>query len=205
MDVRSQSPIRHVVVMGLMGSGKTTVGRALATRLGWPFDDSDDALATTIGATAREISASHGTTRLHQLEAAHLRAGLRSPDRSVITAAASVVDNPRSVAALEEPDVLVVLLRASVATLVRAVRARDPSTPVGLDPETMFREQTATRSPVLERLADLVVDVVLADSPSGSASRGRSPSSPGAACAGPTTGPGWGCRERVAAAGSAFR
>ncbi len=165
MDVRSQSPIRHVVVMGLMGSGKTTVGRALATRLGWPFDDSDDALATTIGATAREISASHGTTRLHQLEAAHLRAGLRSPDRSVITAAASVVDNPRSVAALEEPDVLVVLLRASVATLVRRFERGTHRPLLGSDPETMFRTQTELRGPTLERLADFVVDVDAADSP----------------------------------------
>src|SRR5690242_494854 len=31
-----------VVVMGVSGSGKTTVGRALATRLGWPFEDADD-------------------------------------------------------------------------------------------------------------------------------------------------------------------
>ena len=163
--MRSQSPIRHVVVMGLMGSGKTTVGRALATRLGWPFDDSDDALAESTGGTAREIHANVGTARLHQLEAAHLRAGVRSPDRSVITAAASVVESPRCVAMLERPDVLVVLLRASVPTLVRRFERESHRPLLGADPETMFQTQTELREPILERLADFVVDVDAADSP----------------------------------------
>ena len=151
--------------MGLMGSGKTVVGRALATRLGWTFDDSDDALDQAIGTTAREIDARFGTVRLHELERDHLLTALRAPTNRVITAAASAVEEPRCVAALEAPDVLVVLLRASVETLVKRFESSSHRPLLGADPETMFRAQEAARGPTLERLADYAVDVDLADSP----------------------------------------
>jgi shikimate kinase len=163
--VSSQSPVRHVVVMGLMGSGKTTFGRALSTRLVWPFDDSDESLAKSTGETAREIDASEGTSRLHQLESAHLLAGLRAAERSVIAAAASVVEDRRCVTALEDSEVLVVLLRASVATLVKRFERGSHRPLHADDPETMFQSQIELRGPILERLADFVVDVDLADSP----------------------------------------
>lgn len=157
--------VRHVVVMGLMGAGKTVVGRALATRLGWTFDDSDSALERVTGETAREIDIRLGTSRLHELEADHLLAGLRAPTSRVITAAASVVEDPRCVTALEAPDVLVVLLRASVETLVKRYDSSDHRPLLDADPETMFLAQLASRGPTLERLADYAVDVDLADSP----------------------------------------
>lgn len=151
--------------MGLMGAGKTIVGQALATRLGWTFDDSDVALEAALGANAREIDARLGTAHLHALEADHLLAGLRSPEGRVITAAASVVEDPRCVAALEQPDVLVVLLRASVETLVKRFASGGHRPLLDTDPDTMFRAQLETRGPTLERLADYAVDVDLADSP----------------------------------------
>ncbi len=46
---------RHVVLVGLMGSGKTTVGRLLAARLGRPLVDSDAVIEGTTGRTVREI------------------------------------------------------------------------------------------------------------------------------------------------------
>lgn len=157
--------VRHVVLVGLMGAGKTTVGRALAARLGWPFSDSDMVLEAAGGATAREVDRDLGTNRLHRLEAVHLRRALAAPERTVIAAAASVAEDPASVAALEAPELLVVWLRGSVDTLVGRF-AGGPHRPLhAADPETMFREQEASRGPVFERLADFVVDVDRADSP----------------------------------------
>jgi shikimate kinase len=154
-----------VVVTGLMGAGKTTVGRAIAARLGVPFSDSDAWLVALTGRTARELDAEAGTTGLHEFEAAHLLAALEEPGRTVIAAAASIVEDPRCVAALEAPDVLVVLLRASAETLVGRF-AREAHRPLhGTDPGSMFQAQLERRGPVLERLADIAVDVDLADSP----------------------------------------
>lgn len=160
-----RSPVRHVVVIGLMGAGKTTIGRALAARLGIPFDDSDAWLEGSTGLTARELDEQLGTIRLHELEAAHLLAAAAAPTRSVIAAAASVVEDPRCVAALEADGVLVVLLRASVETLVDRFDRGAHQPLHGADPGSMFRAQLEGRGAILERLAAIAVDVDLADSP----------------------------------------
>jgi shikimate kinase len=157
--------VGHVVVTGLMGAGKTTIGRALSTRLGWPFSDSDAAITSPGGQTAREIAERSGPARLHRLEADHLRRALKATGRSVVAAAASVVDDPRCVTALEAPEVLVVYLRATAPTLVARFDRGAHRPLYGDDAATMFLEQIATRGPVLERIADIVVDVDLADSP----------------------------------------
>ena len=49
--------MRHIVLVGLMGAGKTTVGRRLAARLGWPWHDSDAEITASTGLTVRELSA----------------------------------------------------------------------------------------------------------------------------------------------------
>ena len=48
-------PMQHIVLVGLMGSGKTTVGTLVAGRLGWPLRDSDADIAVREGRTVREI------------------------------------------------------------------------------------------------------------------------------------------------------
>ena len=61
---------RHVVLLGLMGAGKTSIGRVVAERLGLPLIDGDERLAElTGGRTAAEISEERGLGVLHDLEA----------------------------------------------------------------------------------------------------------------------------------------
>lgn len=47
-------PVARVVLVGMMGSGKTTIGRLLVERTGWPYLDNDELLARRSGMTARE-------------------------------------------------------------------------------------------------------------------------------------------------------
>jgi shikimate kinase len=61
--------VRTIVLVGLMGTGKTTIGRLLAGRLGWPFVDSDAILEQRHGRTARDLGRSVGTVELHAREA----------------------------------------------------------------------------------------------------------------------------------------
>lgn len=90
-DPQNDTP-RHLLLVGAMGAGKTTIGRELAARLGWPFLDSDPALETDHGLTGGEIAASRGVRHLHSLELAVLRDMIENPLPSVIAPAASVVD-----------------------------------------------------------------------------------------------------------------
>jgi shikimate kinase len=87
-----ESHARHIVLIGPMGAGKTTIGRALAERLGCPFEDSDEAIIRTLGRTGAEIADEDGVEALHAIELETFVALLRDPVPMVIAAAESVVD-----------------------------------------------------------------------------------------------------------------
>jgi shikimate kinase len=105
-----------------MAVGKSTVGRALATRLGWRFRDSDDDLVATRHITGRELAERDGVDALHRWEADHLLGTLARPHQPVVVAAAaSVVDDADCRAALREP--FVVWLRAPAGVLARRMES----------------------------------------------------------------------------------
>ena len=86
--------LRHVVLVGLMGSGKTTVGRLVARRLGWPLVDNDVELGRRIGMTAREFTAREGLDRLAVF--------LRAADDLVVDVG-DIADISHAVAARAQP------------------------------------------------------------------------------------------------------
>jgi shikimate kinase len=152
--------IRHVVILGLMGAGKSSVGRELAARIGWPHHDNDVSIGVRTGETAREIEATEGLGELHRLEADDLLMALepRAPAPSIISAAASVIEDPRCREALAAPDVFAVWLRADAAILAaRAARGRHRPE-IEPDLEALLRRQDAQRGPLFESVADLVLD-----------------------------------------------
>ena len=150
---------RHVVVVGLMGSGKTTVGRVLAGDLGWAFVDSDEQLREAVGRTAREIAERDGLQALHALEAGLLLKALARPQPSVIGAAGSTIESAACRAALAAPAVLVIWLRGSPETLAARVRASGHRPLVGDDPRDVLDEQVRNREPLLAAVADRTVDI----------------------------------------------
>jgi shikimate kinase len=83
----------HVILIGPMGAGKTTIGRSLARRLGVPFHDSDDALEQDTATDGATIAATEGVAELHRLEASAIATLAADQEPSVIAAAASVVDH----------------------------------------------------------------------------------------------------------------
>ena len=145
--------MRHIVVIGLMSSGKTTIGAAIAAALGWPHRDSDADLLAATGMTARAIAAAHGIAHLHALELQHLLDGLADPAPSVISAAASVVDVPEGRAALADPEVVVVWLRTSPTTIERRLIGGDGHRP---RPESIA-DQAARRDPRFGAVASVRV------------------------------------------------
>jgi len=152
--------LRHVVVVGLMGSGKTVVGRRLAARLGRPWRDSDREIEAATGLTVRELRDRDGVDAMHALETRHLLGALAEVSPSVISAAASTVEVPECRAAMTAPDVAVVWLRAEPASLAQRFSARDRHRPeFGDAPEVFLAEQAARRHPLFASLKPIVVDV----------------------------------------------
>jgi len=67
------APPRRIVLTGFMGSGKTTLGPLLAARLGWSFQDVDDAIEAEAGVTIAELFARHGESPFREREHAAIR------------------------------------------------------------------------------------------------------------------------------------
>lgn len=87
------SSTEHVVIVGPMGSGKTTLGRLLAAGLNRPFLDSDDQIIDRTGRTGREIAEADGVDALHRLEREVFFEAISGSKPSVVAAAASVIDD----------------------------------------------------------------------------------------------------------------
>jgi shikimate kinase len=154
--IRSGVP-RPVVLVGLMGSGKSTVGPPLAERLGVPFVDNDVTLLRRTGHSARDIEQSRGFDALHRAEADVLLAVLEAGDPVVVAAAAGAVLEPD--VARELRDHIVVYLRALPEALAQRVVDDDGHRPfAGRDATDVLREQFDARDDVYRSLASLVVD-----------------------------------------------
>jgi shikimate kinase len=146
-----------VVLMGMMAVGKTTVGRALATRLDVDYADNDDELRVEAGVDAATFAQQHGVEALHALEHDILSRAVERVDRAVIGAPGSVALDAAAPQVLEGQ--WVVWLRASVETLAARVR-HDPARPlIGSDVEGTLRRLIREREPGFARLASQTIDV----------------------------------------------
>jgi shikimate kinase len=147
---------RPVVIVGLMGAGKTTVGRALAGVLGVPFVDNDELLEAREGRTAAQLAADEGPEALHRAEADVARDALDDPTPRVVALAASVADDRELVERLRDHDV--VWLRAEPATLRRRTTSPSHRPRASVLGETLA-EQAARRAEALALVASTVIDV----------------------------------------------
>ena len=142
-----------------MGSGKTTVGRMLAERLACPWSDSDRDIEATTGLTVRELRDRDGVAAMHALEAAHLLEALEATGPSVISAAASVVDEPGCRAALTAPGMVFIWLRADPVLLAERFGSGPHRPGYGDAPEVFLAEQASRREPFLAQIGAHVIDV----------------------------------------------
>lgn len=147
---------QRIALVGLMGSGKTTIGAPLAQLLGWNYRDNDRELVARFGATAAGLTARHGLDAAHAAEAAVLLDLLSEGERVVITAAASTIESDACRRALAE-QAFVIFLKADPEAL--AARASAGSgRPWEHDVLAQLRAQAKRRHPLLQQIADLTVD-----------------------------------------------
>lgn len=142
-------------MLGLMASGKSTVGRAVAERLGRPLVDNDEELDRLIGRSAAEHADLHGLSVLHDLETEVLRISLARPRPSVVTAAASLGDREDLRQLLG--DHLAVWLDVDPVVLAARVPPEGDHRPFGEEVLAQLHEQRRRRSPNFAAAADLVL------------------------------------------------
>jgi shikimate kinase len=148
-------PDLPVVVLGLMGAGKTSLGRALAARWPRPLRDSDTDIEHASGRSAAELARADGRDVLHDLEAAHLLTALVTRPAAVVSAAASVVDRGDCLRALQHA--FVIWLDLSPDVLARRFTSGAHRPRYGPDPALVLREQRARRGDAFASVADLTI------------------------------------------------
>jgi len=147
----------RVVLLGMMGSGKSSVGRALAARTGWPFVDNDALVERATGRTARELLAEEGEGSMRDAEAAALRFGLSLSPPVIVAAAAGTILAADDRAALSDAG-FVVWLRAPAGVLAARAAGAEHRPWLEDDPIAWFEATGADRDSLYASVADLEVD-----------------------------------------------
>ncbi len=149
----------HLVLVGMMGVGKSTVGRIVAAELDRPLFDSDVMIEERAGRTVREIWSTDGEAHFREMETETLLDALAEEEPSVIAAAGGVVLSERNRMALQSADAHVVWLLADVEVLVDRVRAGGHRPLLDDDPEAALRRLYEVREPLYQQVADAIVSV----------------------------------------------
>lgn len=151
-------PVNRVLLIGMMGAGKSTTGTLLADRLGWPYLDSDDEVERQTGLTVPEIWKSRGEPAFRAEESKVLAQACTSEGPVVVSVAGGAVLDPDNRALLRRSG-LVVWLRAETATLAVRVGAGAGRPLLEDGPAAALSRLMLERAPVYAELADKVFDV----------------------------------------------
>lgn len=149
---------RHIVLVGMMGTGKSSAGDGLATLLDRPFVDTDAMVAAHCGMDIADLWAAEGEARVRQLESAVLAEAIASASPSVIAAGGGAVLDPANRAAIARAGD-VVWLRAEVDTLVERLGDGAGRPLLGSDPAGALRTIEPARRPLYAEVAGVIVDV----------------------------------------------
>ena len=149
--------LRRILLTGFMGAGKSTVGRMLASRLGWEFLDLDTHLETRTGATIPELFARHGEAHFRRLESTALASAL-SRSMTVLALGGGTPEELTNRLLIEQtPDTIAVFLDAPFPTLFDRCMLQEIGRPVLADPAAA-ELRFARRRPLYARLARLTID-----------------------------------------------
>ena len=146
-------------LVGMPGSGKSTVGRQLARRLGLPFIDMDHLLEQRLGCSISSFFEQHGEPAFRDHETALLAELAAESGDMVLSTGGGVVLRPENRAALRQGFSHVMYLRASPDEIYKRVRHSQtrPLLQVA-DPQARLRELYRTRDPLYREAAHYVIE-----------------------------------------------
>lgn len=155
-ELRAAIGCRAIVLVGMMGSGKSSVGRRLAARLGLPFVDADAEIETAAGMTIPEIFAQRGEAEFRDGERRVISRILTTRAPLVLATGGGAFMNAETRARIADLGISI-WLKAEPEVLMRRVRKRS-NRPLlqTADPEETLRRMLGEREPVYA-LSDLTL------------------------------------------------
>jgi shikimate kinase len=150
--------IPRILLVGMMGAGKTTVGRLVADILGWRYVDSDAEVEAATGLTVPELFARDGEAAFRKAETTALADACASTEPIVVSVAGGAVLAAENRALLMTSGT-VVWLRADPVTLARRVGDGVGRPLLGDDPAASLVALSAVRAPLYAEVASVTIDV----------------------------------------------
>jgi len=146
----------NLILVGMMGSGKTTMGRALAKHLGKVFVDSDEEIIKRTGVTVPHIFDVEGEAGFRLRETAAIRDVVGRDNMVLATGGGAVLEEQNR--AMLQQNGIVIYLKASVHDLWQRTR-HDRNRPLlqTKDPHAKLNELFRQRDPLYQQVSDIVV------------------------------------------------
>jgi shikimate kinase len=148
----------RILLVGMMGAGKTTTGKLVAYKLGWDYLDSDAEVERETGLSVPELFDRDGEAAFRSAETAALRRGCTSARPVVVSVAGGAVLRAENRALLQSCG-RVVWLRARPETLAARVGDGAGRPLLGANPATALIGLDAVRRPLYAEVAEEVIDV----------------------------------------------
>jgi shikimate kinase len=154
---------RRIVLTGFMGSGKSTVGPLVASRLGWTFADADDVIEAEAGTKIAVLFARHGEPAFRERERATI-ARLAAGDRLVLALGGGAIEHAETrELLLSAPGTLLVHLEIALATTLERCSGTEHSRPILAD-QANLASRYARRLPLYRTAhVSIVVDALTPD------------------------------------------
>jgi shikimate kinase len=154
---------RSIVLIGMMGAGKSSVGRSLHRRTGLALHDTDEIVTSKFGMSIPEIFAEHGEKKFRDAETEVLR-HMRTEGQTIIITGGGIVLRKENVEILRSQAVIVWLDGDEETLFARASRKRNRPLLHTKNPRKTFSQILGARRPLYTNIADIRVDTsVLTD------------------------------------------
>jgi shikimate kinase len=146
----------RILLVGMMGAGKTTIGCALSALIGWPYYDNDELLARAVGKDTRRVLDEDGQAALRRAESAALDVALTEGGPLIAGVAGGIVTDLLNLDRLHR-SAFVVWLRADLGTLAKRVTGTDRPW-LGESPEVAMAHLYAGREWLYTNAATMIID-----------------------------------------------
>lgn len=153
----------NIILIGFMGSGKTTVGRTLAEKLRFKFVDTDDEIVRRAGKPITAIFADSGEEAFRDLETATLKA-LASRSRSIISTGGGIILRPENRSVLKNLGFTVWLSADEDTIFERVSKNRARPLVQTEDPRKTIHDLLTARLPLYKEASHLTIDTSDLDS-----------------------------------------
>ena len=154
---------KSIVLVGMMGAGKSSVGRCLRRRMGLALLDIDEVVASNFGMSIPEIFAEHGERKFREAETEALHR-MRTEEQTIIITGGGVVLRKENVAILRSQASIVWLDADEETLFARASRKQNRPLLQTKNPRKTFSQILGARRPLYANIADIRVDTsVLTD------------------------------------------